>query len=222
MTARHWTRQAVAVGLFVALAGCSAPEAPEDDQPTAVATALPSADPRVGATPRPSPSPSALPSPGPSATASTDPGGAQDALAAARARRAERDDCDGGFADESHRVVAEIDGRMLVHVVCFVGAYQPSGELRVWDGTRLEAIPVEQWQFGEVLESPEVVGFVEASPDGRTVTNDVKYRGLGDCGLHQRWDFDGSRLELVLARERECTDDGEFVPPHEWPVVHEG
>lgn len=218
MTGHRWIQPVVAALLLAALVGCSTSEPPEQEQPGAVETPLPTDDPAPTAAPTSAPSRS--PSPSPSPTPDSDLS-EEAALAAARARRAERDDCEGGFADEAHQVVAEVEGRMLVHVVCFVGAYQPSGELRVWDGIDLEPIPVEQWQFGEVLESPEVVGFVEASPDGRVVTNDVKYRGLGDCGLHQRWDFDGSRLELVLARERECTDDGEFVPPDQWPVVHE-
>ena len=58
-------------------------------------------------------------------------------------------------------------------------------------------------------------------PSPEPVTNDVKYRGLGDCGLFQRWVFTGQEVLLDLAREQECSDDRAFVPPDQWPVVYE-
>jgi hypothetical protein len=124
------------------------------------------------------------------------------------------------MADDAHEVVTVVGERMLVRVACFVGAYQVSGELRVWDGVTLAPLPVEQWQAGAVVDGAEVVGLVDALGDGVTVLNSVLYRGLGDCGLQQRWTFDGAALRLERAREQQC-DDETFVPPSEWPVVFE-
>lgn len=209
--------------LVSVLGACTQDQPPAEptDAPGAVATPLASPNPE-GTSPSPSPAPSPSPSPSPSPT--TEEAAELDeeaALAAARDRRAEREDCDD-IPDGGHEVVAETGGVLLVHVICFVGAYQSNGELRVWDGTELRPVTVEQWRFGEVVDTPEVVGFVEADQDGTTIFNDVKYRGLGDCGLTQTWSFDGTALLLQEARERECPDDEEeFVPPSEWPVVFE-
>lgn len=214
-------RVLTAVTVVSLLAGCAPDETPADD-PAAVISPLPSPTDEASPAPSPSPEGDASPSPSPSPSPEAAPDLDEDeALAAARARRAEREDCDTGFADEAHEVVATTDESMLVFVACFIGAYQPSGELRVWDGTSLDPLLVEQWQFGDVLETSEVVGLVTASSDGATVVNEVKYRGLGDCGLFQRWAFDGTTLELELVRELECDDEREFVPSDQWPVVYE-
>lgn len=218
----------VVAAAVVVAAGCADPSTPAPP-PQATSTALPTpAPPSPSASPSPtdvptptapaSPDPTTSPSPSPSPSAA--PPDQAEALAAARQRRAEREDCDE-FADEFHEVVTATGDTLLVHVVCFVGAYQTNGELRLFDGEQLQPLTVEQWQFGEVVDTPEVVGFVEASGDGTTVFNDVKYRGLGDCGLTQTWSFDGSALLLQEARERECSDDEEFVPPDQWPLVYE-
>lgn len=232
---RHRVPTAAVLAALVLLGGCTdAEEQPAAAPATVGATPLappspaPSPSPEPSPSPAPSPSPSLSPSPSPSPSPEPSPTASprpadfteEAALAAAQRRQAERGDCDEGFADDAHRVVATVDGRMLVHVVCFLGAYQPSGELRTWDGRELAPLPVEQWQAGEVVETGEVVGFVDGSPDGARVVNDVRYRGLGDCGLQQRWTFDGSSLRLDVAREQQCEDDGEFVPPSEWPVVY--
>ena len=214
------TRALVVVLVAVlALAACSDDDGGQASGPaTAVASPLPSPTDATDATSEPA---AASPSPSPSASPAEPVLTEAAALAAARRRQAERGDCDTGIAAEAHRVVATVDQRLLVHVVCFVGAYQPSGELRVWDGIELVAVPVEQWQSGAVVDTAEVVGFVDGAPASTTVVNDVRYRGLGDCGLQQRWTFDGGGLRLDLAREQQCTDDGEFVPPGSWPVVYE-
>lgn len=218
----------ILVGLVAALvlaAGCTDTVTPPPT-PRATSTALATPTPSPSPTPAPvvtpsatvSPSPTASPSPSPSPT--TPPPDEEAALVAAEQRRAERDDCDEA-ASGDHQVVAGTDDILLVHVVCFVGAYQTNGELRLFDGAALRTMTVEQWQFGEVVDTPEVVGLVAASDDGTTVFNDVKYRGLGDCGLTQTWSFDGAALLLQEARERECSDDEEFVPPDQWPIVFE-
>lgn len=214
---------AVAAAVLVALVATACTEEPPAvDEPAAVVTPVPSptTTPAPPA-PSPSPSPTVEPEPTPSAAPSPAELDRDAALAAARARWAEREDCDTGVAEDAHAVLAERDGVMLVHVVCFVGAYQPSGELALWDGSVLTPFSVEQWQFGEPLPADEVTGYVEASPDGDVVVNDVKYRGLGDCGMQQRWSFAAGQLTLELVREQECSDDGTFVPPDQWPVVFE-
>lgn len=223
---RHHAPRIVTAVLIATLLAACAPEAPDpSDGPVAVASPIPSPpveSPSASASPSPSPSPDSDPSPEPSPSASPGADPDQDAaLAAARAHRAGRGDCDDGMADDLHRVVATVDGRMLVLVVCFLGAYQANGELLVWDGASLTPITVEQWQPGGVVDSSEVVGDVTAVGDGTTVVNEYRYRGLGDCGVVHEWVFDGASLVLDLAREQECADDGEYVPPEEWPVVYE-
>lgn len=219
---RSWTGVALAATL---LAACSADAVVPDDGLDAVTTPVPPIEATSEQEPTPEPTPEPQPSEDPSPETVAPAVSEQDALAAAAAR-AQEQDCDDGPRDGGHQVVGRQPGALLVYVVCFVGAYQPSGELLVWDGTSLVAVPVEQWQFGEVLEGNAVVGFIDEgptdlSPDGVQVGNDVKYRGLGDCGLYQRWVFTGAAVVLDLAREQECSDDGEFVPPDQWPVVYE-
>lgn len=154
-----------------------------------------------------------------SSGASSDEVTTEAALAAAAERRRRRPECAdaGPVADDSHRVVAEHDGVLLVFVTCFVGAYQANGELLAFDG-RLRAWPVEQWRDGVVVEDVEVVGDVAVAPDG-LVENLELYRSLGDCGLLQRWEPDGRRLVLVEAREQPC-DDAPPAPVDDWPLVH--
>ena len=227
------------VGRPTAASPTAAPVASEDEvtpSPTASPSRTPTPSPSPSRNPTPAPSDAAAASPSPSPSSSASPSEPPPsptpsvrrsepvlteaaALAAAQRRQAARGGCDTGIAGEAHRVVATVDQRLLVHVVCLVGAYQPSGELRVWDGQELRAVPVEQWWSGELVDTDEVVGFVTGAPGSNVVTNEVRYRGLGDCGLIQRWTFDGRSLRLDLAREQPCTDDGDVVPPGEWPVV---
>lgn len=219
-------------------AGCTGDGGPAT--PTVTATASPTSSPTPSPTPSPSPSPTSSPSPTPTPTASSPaPGDSptptpssspttggtpgevtpEAALAAAAERRRERPECAdaGPIADDFHRVVTEHDGALLVFVTCFVGAYQASGELLAYDG-QLRAWPVEQWRDGRVVEDVEVVGDVVVAPDG-LVENLQLYRGLGDCGLLQRWEIDGQRLVLVEAREQPCDGDAPG-PVTQWPRVH--
>lgn len=182
--------------------------------PTATATGPASPSPGVTSTPTASPSPTA------DETAAAPPD-RDAALAAAAERRRSRPGCDrGGIVDDVDAVVAEQGAVLLVYAACFVGAYQANGELLAYDG-RLREWPVEQWIGGAVVEQTEVVGEVVAAPDG-LLENLQLYRGLGDCGVLQRWEVRGERLVLVEAREQTCDDGGQ--PPVavvDWPLVYE-
>lgn len=238
------TRRPVALLLTAALAlgGClrtSNEEAPplatasplpsETSSPDAEPTplALPSATPSPSPSPSAEPSPTGEPSPSPSPTPEPtpdDPGTRLDegeALAAADERAASRRECDAGFG--GHEVVGEVDGVLVVHIICFFGAYQPNGEIGVWDGEGLAVLELEQWDGEEVVEATEIVGTVEWLDDDGGVGNELRYRGLGDCGVLHTWSFDPTVDTLVLeqAREQECSDDGEALPPDAWPVVYE-
>lgn len=142
------------------------------------------------------------------------------ALEAAVAWRSERVECvDGGPVDAMHRVVDRRDDVLVVHAVCFLGAYQPTGRLLVFDG-RLEEWPVEQWVDGAVVEQADVVGDVEAGPDGSLVNLQLA-RALADCGVLQEWVVEGQRFVLRSVREQPCGEEPVPVPPEEWPLVHE-
>lgn len=214
---------------------CTGDAGPATPTVTASASPTPTTSPSPTPTPpTPTPTPptptstpsSAAPVPSPTGPTSAPTSGgsgaevtADGALAAAAERRRDRTECAdaGPIADDFHRVVTEHDGALLVYVACFLGAYQPSGELLAFDG-QLREWPVEQWRDGAVVEDVEVVGDVLVAPDG-LVENVELYRGLGDCGLLQRWEVDGRRLVLVEAREQPC-DEGPPAPVTEWPLVH--
>lgn len=112
--------------------------------------------------------------------------------------------------------VLEIDGVVVVAVLCETFAYQAMHELLAWDGD-LRPIDVEQWQ-GELVVHPLVLG-QPMLEDGMLV-NVERGRGAGDCGTYQAWFVAGDALVLNEARVRECTDDGEFVDPRDWPLVY--
>jgi hypothetical protein len=100
-------------------------------------------------------------------------------------------------------------GPWLVHVVCELGAYQPSGSLVRVDAsgdTSSVALPL----LGEdgAATSTTGVGDVEVELATRTLVESVRYRGLGDCGrrVTTRLEPDGT-LTLLEHREQACSDD---------------
>lgn len=230
MTVTGRTAASVAVAALLLL-GCTdgastPPRASATASPTPVTTIEPSGpgpSPTEDDTATPSPTDEPSPEPSPTETATATPGtlDPQAALDAAAARRTSREQCagGGGLADEFHEVLDDRGDALIVFVACFIGAYQPNGELLAYDG-QLREWPVEQWQDGRVVESSEVVGEVFLAPDG-ALENLEQYRALGDCGLFQRWRVDGERLVLEEAREQQC-DGSPPAPVDEWPLVHGG
>lgn len=136
-----------------------------------------------------------------------------DAIARALAVRAE-----GGSEACSADVIAQRPprawaaspgGPWLVHLVCELGAYQPSGSLvrvEASGETTTVALPL----VGEdgASASTTGVGEVEVDLATRTLTESMRFRGLGDCGRQviARLEADGA-LTLIEHREQPCSDD---------------
>ncbi len=133
--------------------------------------------------------------------------------------RASPEACDGeARADDAH-VTFSLDGGHVVAVLCDTFAYQSTWELMGFDGTNLVSLDVEQWRGG--LETTSIIlGYPSLDEDSGQLVNFEKARGVGDCGRLQEWFSEPGRLGLAVARERDCSDDAEYVEPDEWPIVY--
>lgn len=114
-------------------------------------------------------------------------------------------------------------GPWLVHAVCELGAYQPTGGLFVVrGGGEVERVPLPLVGEDGALTSSLDVGEIEVEPSRHTLTELTRFRGLGDCGrrVRVRLGPDGV-LTLLEHREQPCSDDeaAEHVTDRDrWPL----
>ncbi|MBN8615990.1 MAG: hypothetical protein J0L92_35695 [Deltaproteobacteria bacterium] len=110
------------------------------------------------------------------------------------------------------------DGSWIVHIVCFVAAYQPNARLVVVhaDGEVLPlALPIVD--DAGALSSTREVANVEV--EGEVLTETSLDRGLGDCGRQVRARLVApSRLVFVEHRQRACDDGEPVVDRDQWPT----
>lgn len=126
-------------------------------------------------------------------------------------------------ADASPELAVLGDGKTLVILPCSAGAYNVIGALFVLTGDHV--VPAR-------ADAP--AGFAETGADPRTpvtsvvngawkngeLTSYAKGRGLGDCGVHQTFVWDGARLRLSEQSEmRECRGNPNFIPTWRAQVV---
>jgi hypothetical protein len=110
-----------------------------------------------------------------------------------------------------------------VHLVCELGAYQPTGGLfRVASDGETARVPLPLVGADGTAGSSLDVGEIEVDLDARTLTESMRFRGLGDCGRRVRAHLapDGA-LTLVEHREQPCGDDeaAEHVADRDrWPL----
>lgn len=114
----------------------------------------------------------------------------------------------GDGVDATPTIAKAADGKLLVILPCSVGAYNVIGALFVVDGSRVTPArtdaPAGFDETGADSQTP-VRSVVNGDFDGDRLTSYAKGRGLGDCGLTQRFAWDGSRYRLTDQSEmREC------------------
>ncbi len=114
-------------------------------------------------------------------------------------------------------------GEAVAAIVCDFGAYQGSYALVHLDGARADLLRAAYIDLdGSVSGPPSAVFATPAFDTGaRTFETLALSRGLGDCGLLQRYTVgSGGEARLLQARSRDCDDRAtEAPPPQEWPVV---
>jgi len=129
-----------------------------------------------------------------------------------------------GFEDDAGvKTYKMADGRELVEVVCFLGAYQGQQiyYLRAKNGgfTLLEFDQFESPNKGvlEPYRAAEVTGSVQMTAAGGQLKVFRKYRGIGDCGQLLTYSLEKEQPQLVEFRTRQCDDDvKKYIPPDKW------
>lgn len=114
----------------------------------------------------------------------------------------------GDGVDATPTIAKARDGKLLVVLPCSAGAYNVIGALFVVDGTTVTPAqtdaPAGFDETGADSQTP-VHSVVNGDFDGNVLTSYAKGRGLGDCGVSQRFAWDGSRYRLVEQSEMgEC------------------
>ena len=113
-------------------------------------------------------------------------------------------------------VVSSVGGDTSLAVLpCSVGAYNVIGALFVIRGNRIEPArtdaPAGFEASGADPETP-VPSVVNGAFENGVLTSYAKGRGLGDCGVSQRFAWDGTRLRLIEQAEMsECRGNPNFI-----------
>ena len=131
------------------------------------------------------------------------------------------------FDDEASGVQRHplTDGRALIEITCFLGAYQGQSLWYVQTPSETPAqLAFDQFDApdGGVLEhyrDPALVGTVTVDADEGKLVVLRKYRGIGDCGQLLTYRLSDAEAKLVELRVRDCDDDAAYTPPERWPVV---
>lgn len=118
------------------------------------------------------------------------------------------------------------DGRELVEIICFLGAYQGQQiyYLRAKNGsfTLLEFDQFESPNVGvlEPYRAAEVTGTSQIINSGNQLKVFRKYRGIGDCGQLLTYSLEKAQPQLIEFRTRKCDDNNKtYLPPEKWRQV---
>jgi hypothetical protein len=115
------------------------------------------------------------------------------------------------------------EGRYLVQVLCYPGAYQP-GKLVFVQGPGRASAPLRlpgHDDGGSPEDSiPYVNGLTEFDRDTRELEVFSKSRGMGDCGKLVRFAFPGGVPTVKWQRGQECgAAEPPIMEPHRWPLI---
>lgn len=116
------------------------------------------------------------------------------------------------------------EGRYLVQVLCFTGAYQP-GKLVFVQGPGRASAPLRLPGYDEGASSPEasipyVNGLTEFDRATRELEVLSKSRGVGDCGKLVRFAFPDGVPTVKWRRGQECgAAEPPIVEPYKWPLI---
>jgi hypothetical protein len=118
------------------------------------------------------------------------------------------------------------EGRYLVQVLCYPGAYQP-GKLVFVQGPGRASAPLRlpgDDEGGSPEDSiPYVNGLTEFDRATRELEVLSKSRGMGDCGKLVRFAFPGGVPTVKWQRGQECGDaEPPIMEPHQWPLIPAG
>lgn len=120
--------------------------------------------------------------------------------------------CEGDGSDLPDQDTSPLgDGRTLVLVPCLMGAYNVvSAVFVVEDGKATPAgFDGPSAMPGDV---PGIQQVVNANFADSVLTSDAKGRGLGDCGVRQRFAWDGTRFRLIEQDEmEECRGNIDYI-----------
>lgn len=124
--------------------------------------------------------------------------------------------CDADLPSAAPRLHALADGTTLVLLPCSAGAYNEIDALFVVrDGKAAPAMvdaPAGFDATGADSETP-VRSVVNGDVEGGALTSYAKGRGLGDCGVRQRFVWDGERLRLIeQSAMGECRGNPDYLP----------
>jgi len=115
------------------------------------------------------------------------------------------------------------EGRFLVQVLCYPGAYQP-GKLVFVQGPGRASLPLRlpgELEAGSPEDSiPYVNGLTTFDRATRELEVFSKSRGMGDCGELVRFAFPGGVPTVKWQRRQECgAAEPPVMEPHRWPLV---
>ncbi len=114
-------------------------------------------------------------------------------------------------------------GKTLVILPCSSGAYNIIGALFVIDGTKIvPALTDAPAGFEATGADPgtPVHSVVNGEFADGVLTSYAKGRGLGDCGIHQSFAWDGTRFRLSEQSEmRECRGNADYITTWRAKVV---
>ncbi len=129
----------------------------------------------------------------------------------------------GHFLRGTYSLYDLAPGEAVAAIVCDFGAYQGSYALVHLDGARANLLRAAYVDFDGAVSGPPSAVFATPAFDAgaRTFETLALSRGLGDCGLLQRYSVGpGREARLVQARARDCDDRAtEAPPPQEWPIT---
>jgi len=146
---------------------------------------------------------------------------APSAAQVAEMRRVSGCDTEGFTAEQAAETHALGGGKTLVIVPCSSGAYNLSAALfTLADGKIAPVITDAPSGFGAADTPGDGAQIVNGGFDDGLVTSYVKGRGLGDCGVSQKFAWDGTQLRLVEQEEMgECRGNTEMIRTWTAPVV---
>lgn len=114
------------------------------------------------------------------------------------------------------------DGNELYIVGCTRGAYQPSNVLFLRRSAELEPLPIAVYSDETGWSATLYLGYVEFDPKSLTLSNFVKFRGIGDCGATSKFQWTESGLKLLEYAYKGCSE-GEPADVNaeiEFPVIY--
>ncbi len=177
------------------------------------------------------PAPSRAPMPALPVIAEITPGGAAASLTPAQiATMRKRGECDLGgaegggdptlFAPEVHALG---DGKSLVLLPCSTGAYNLIGALFIVEGAVITPARTDApagFDATGADSGTSVQSVVNGAFENGVLTSYAKGRGLGDCGSHQSFVWDGTRFRLSEQADMgECRGNIDYITTWRTKVV---